>query len=135
MLTNDPTLQKLLKELLPMFGLSNASMALTTMAWTLLGAQGRYRLATVVVGLVSWTVTLPLAAFYSVYLEMDLQGQTSALVIGYLLAGMIHAYYLFRSDWAAMSKNVMDDNASVGNAGDSSSSSSSSAGLSSDRTE
>ena len=112
LLTNDATLQHLLRDLLPMFGLGNASMALGTMAWTLLGAQGRYRLATIVVGLVSWCVTLPLAAFFSIYLNVDLQGQTSAVVIGYMLSGSIHAYFLFRSDWEALSEKVMDDNES-----------------------
>jgi Na+-driven multidrug efflux pump len=112
LLTNDPTLQHILKDLLPMFGLGNASMALGTMAWTLLGAQGRYQLATITVGLVSWFVTLPLGVFFSFYLKINLQGQTSAVVIGYMLSGAIHAYFLFRSDWVALSKKVMDDNES-----------------------
>lgn len=110
MLTNDPTLQVLLHDLIPMFGLGNATMTLGTMSWTLLGAQGRYRLATVIVCIVSWVVTLPLAAICSIWLEFSLQGQTAAVVIGYMISGTIHAYFLFRSDWAALSQKIMGDN-------------------------
>lgn len=109
-LTNDPTLQHLLTDLIPMFGLGNAGMTIGTMFWTLLGAQGRYRLATVVVGIISWTITLPFAAICSVWLKVGLEGQTAAVVIGYLVSGGIHAYFIFRSDWVALSNSVMDDN-------------------------
>lgn len=109
-LTNDPTLQQLLRDLLPMFGLGNAAMTIGTMSWTLLGSQGRYRLATVIVCIISWVVTLPLAAICSAWLKINLEGQTSAVVIGYTISGCVHAYYLFRSDWEALSESVMDDN-------------------------
>lgn len=111
-MTNDPTLQHLLTDLLPMFGLGNASMCLGTMSWTLLGAQGRYRLATVVVFVVSWVFSLPLAAVSSIYLNVNLKGQTATVLMGYMISGAIHAYFLFRSDWFALSQNVMDDNGS-----------------------
>jgi MatE len=109
-LTNDPTLQHLLRDLLPLFGFGNAAMTMGTMSWTLLGAQGRYRLATVVVCMSSWFITLPLAAVFSIYWKLNLQGQTAAMFIGYMISGAVHAYYLFRSDWIALSQSVMDDN-------------------------
>ncbi|CAB9520947.1 Mate efflux family protein [Seminavis robusta] len=111
-MTNDPTLQHLLRDLLPMFGLGNLAMTVGTMSWTLLGSQGRYRLATVVVLVVSWLVTLPLAAVFSIHLKLNLEAQTATVVIGYMLSAAIHSYYLFRSDWVALSESVMDDNGS-----------------------
>lgn len=111
-LTNDPTLQHLLRDLLPMFGIGNAAACVGCMSWTLLGAQGRYRLATVVVFFVSWFFTLPLAAVFSVHLNLTLEGQTAAVCLGYFIAGAIHTYYLFRSDWVQLSFIVMDDNCS-----------------------
>lgn len=111
-LTNDPTLQHLVADLLPMFGIGNAAMCLGAMSWTLLGSQGRYRLATVIVFVVSWLVTLPLSAILSIHLNLSLEGQTSAVVLGYVLSGAIQAYYLFRSDWTALAQTVMDDNCS-----------------------
>ena len=109
-LTNDPALQSLLRDLLPLFGFGNAAMTIGTMSWTLLGAQGRYRLATFVVCISSWCITLPLAAVFSIYLKLSLEGQTAAMFIGYMISGAIHAYYLFRSDWVQLSQAVMDDN-------------------------
>ena len=93
-----------------MFGLGNAMMTMGTMSWTLLGAQGRYRLGTAVVCVVSWCITLPLAAICSVWLKITLEGQTASVVIGYCVAAAVHAYFLFRSDWVALSNKVMDDN-------------------------
>lgn len=109
-LTNDPALQHLLKDLLPMFGLGNAIMTFSTMSWTLLGSQGRYRLATIVVFITSWFITLPLAAVLTIHYRIDLEGQTAAMVVGYMLSGAIHSYFLFRSDWIALSEQVVDDN-------------------------
>lgn len=108
-LTTDPTLQKLLRDLLPLFGLGNLVMALDTMSWTLLGSQGRYRLATVIVCLASWIVTIPLAVLFSVHLNVNLQGQMTAFIIGYLAMGVTHSYYLLVSDWNKLSMSVMED--------------------------
>lgn len=109
-LTNDPALQHILRGLLPLFGIGNFVMGLDTMGWTLLGSQGRYRLATIIVCLVSWTVTLPLAALFTVHFKVNLEGQMAAFIIGYLVTGIIHFYYVFCSDWYALSKTVMEDN-------------------------
>jgi Na+-driven multidrug efflux pump len=45
-LTNDVTLQRLLAELIPLFGIGNIGLTVGTISWTAVGAQGRYRLAT-----------------------------------------------------------------------------------------
>jgi len=111
-LTSDPTLQHILKDLLPMFGLGNLVMCFGSMCWTLLGSQGRYQLATVVVFLVSWFLTLPLSAIFSIHLKMSLEGQTAAVVLGYMVSTAAHSYFLFRSQWVVLSDTVMDDNCS-----------------------
>jgi multidrug resistance protein, MATE family len=107
-LTGDPVLQKLMVDLLPLIGLGNIMMTVGTTSWTLLGSQGRYRLATTVACSGSWLVTLPLAALASVALNLNLEGQTAAVVLGYMTSGTINAYYLFRSDWEAISQGVID---------------------------
>lgn len=112
-LTSDPTLQHLLRDLLPLFGLTNLVMALDTMSWTLLGSQGRYRLATIIVCLCSWCVTIPLAALFSVHLNVNLQGQMTAFLLGYLIMGMIHTFFLLVSDWDMLSQQVMEDNEAI----------------------
>ena len=81
-LTPDPVLQRIIIDLLPLFGLGNVTLTIGTLSWTLLGAQGRYQLATKVAFGGSWLLTIPLAAITSVALNLSLQGQTAAVVIG-----------------------------------------------------
>lgn len=108
--TNDPALQHIIQDLIPLFGIGNITLTMGTICWTLLGSQGRYRLATFVAFIASWFVTLPLAALFNFELKINLQGQTAAIVIGYMVSGTINAYFLFRSDWEALSKAVMKTN-------------------------
>lgn len=108
--TSDPALQHILHDILPIFGLTSLVMAMDTISWTIVGAQGRYRLATVIVCIVSWTVTIPLAVLFSVVWNVDLNGQLTAFALGYLVMGVAHSYVLFRSNWYELSKKVMEDN-------------------------
>ena len=80
--TNDPALQHIIADLIPLFAVGNMTLTVGTMCWTLLGSQGRYRLATFVACMASWLVTLPLAALFTFHLRINLQGQTAAIVIG-----------------------------------------------------
>ena len=111
--TNDPALQHIIADLLPLFGIGNMTLTVGTISWTLLGSQGRYRLATFVAFIASWCVTLPLAALFTFQLRINLQGQTAAVVIGYMVSGSINAYFLFRSDWEALSKDVQEANENI----------------------
>ena len=106
-LTADPVLQKIIVDLLPLFGIGNITMTIGSMSWTLLGAQGRYQLATTVAFGGSWLLTIPLAAIASVLLNLNLQGQTAAVVLGYGGSGLVNSYFLFRSDWKKLSQTVM----------------------------
>jgi Na+-driven multidrug efflux pump len=56
-LTNDVTLQRLLGDLIPLFGIGNIGLTLGTISWTAVGAQGRYRLATCIGFGGSWYVS------------------------------------------------------------------------------
>ena len=105
--TNDPALQHIIADLLPLFRIGNMTLTVGSISWTLLGSQGRYRLATSVACMASWLVTLPLAALFTFQLQINLQGQTAGLVIGYLVSGTINSYFLFRSDWDQLSHDVM----------------------------
>lgn len=110
-LTPDPTLQHLIVEVIPLMGLGNLTMTAGTVSWALVGAQGRYRLATFVAMIGSWCFTLPLAALYTYAFNLDIQGVTSAVVVGDIFTGTCLTYILFRSDWSRLSKRVMELNA------------------------
>jgi Na+-driven multidrug efflux pump len=91
-MTTDLTLQHLVADLIPLFGIGNIALSIGTLSWTLVGAQGRYRLATTVGFAGSWLVTIPLSVITSVVLNLDLQGQTAAIVIGYMVSGTLYLY-------------------------------------------
>jgi hypothetical protein len=56
-----------------------------------------------------------------------LQGQTAAIVVGYMVSGTINSYILLQSDWPKLSRRVIsqNDGISVGSDDDDDSSSSS----------
>jgi len=81
--TPDPALQHMIAKLIPLLGLGNITLSAGGVAWAMVGAQARYRLATLVALLSSWFVTLPLAAVMTYVFKFDLQGIVSAVVVGY----------------------------------------------------
>jgi hypothetical protein len=95
-LTKDSTLQALLKDLLPLLGIGVVVEGFRSTSWMLLISQpGQRATASFVIWLVSWCVTMPMAATLSLHFAMDLQGQTTAIILGSLFTSMIHAYLFF----------------------------------------
>lgn len=125
-LTKDPTLQRMVAELIPLFGIANIALTIGTMAWTLVGCQNRYVLATAVGHVGTWFVTIPLGALFTYMIEINLQGLTAAIVIGYMVSGTINTLLLFQTDWPKMSRRVIADNEDSSSSSSSPSSSSSS---------
>ena len=65
--------------------------------WALIGAQGRYRLATSIAVACSILVTLPIAAVTTIGMRLDLQGLTFAVVTGYTVTAMLLSSFLLIS--------------------------------------
>jgi len=112
--TDDVTLQEMIRSLLPMIGIGNVTMTFGFMCWAIIGAQGRYRLATLVAFVTTWGVTLPMAAVMTYVFRFNLQGITSSVVIGYSVAMTVMSYIVLRSDWARLSKIIIDLNKITG---------------------
>ena len=112
-LTTDVTLQNMVNDVIPLVGLGNVVMNYALICWNLVGAQGRYRLATSVVLLSRWLVTVPIAAVFAYALTLDLKGMMAAVIIGFDTAGMALAYVLLRSDWLRLAQTMQDINAIV----------------------
>jgi hypothetical protein len=102
------------------------------MSSTLVGSQGRSRLATALRIAAVWVVSIPLSALFSIMMNIDLQGQTAAVAIGSMVSSTLNAYILFQSDWDELSRKAIlnvandvaaDDNDSVSSSRSSSSSS------------
>ncbi len=61
LLTKDATIQRMLLDLFPLLAMSNVSMTAGMVAWTVVGGQGRYDLATKLAIACSFLVTCPVA--------------------------------------------------------------------------
>jgi len=112
--TEDPTIQQLLTDVIPLVGLGNISMTFGMVCWTLIGAQGRYRLATFVNLICSWGVAMPLGAFLVYVMNYNLKGLTSAVVISYTVLGIAMTFILMRSDWQKLSDKIVEINRMTG---------------------
>ena len=110
--TKDETLQEMFKTLIPYACLGNVTMMFGSVSWTLLGAQGRFGLATAMGFIGSWGVTLPLSAISTLVLGYDLQGLASSVVIGYACSGALNSYFLVRSNWEKLSLKIQRKNRS-----------------------
>lgn len=108
--TKDETLQGILRDLVPLVCFGNIAMMFGSVSWTLLGAQGRFGLATAMGFIGSWVVTLPLSAISTLVLGYDLQGVVSSVVIGYGASGALNSYFLMRSNWEKLAFNIQRKN-------------------------
>ena len=95
--TTDPTIQHLI-------GLANVVMALSQITWSLIGAQGRFRLATFVIFFSRWLVTMPLALVCIFVFQLDLNAVSGSLVVGYSTACCALTVLLLSSDWVRLSQ-------------------------------
>jgi hypothetical protein len=106
-MTNDPVLQNMVADLIPLFAIANIALGMDTMSSTLVGSQGRSRLATTLGIAAIWVVSIPLAALFSILMNIDLQGQTAAVAIGSMISSTLNTYVLLQSDWDELSRKAI----------------------------
>jgi MATE family multidrug resistance protein len=130
LLTRDATIQYMLAELFPLVALGNITMSMGMVCWTIIGAQGRYHLSTLIALTCSFVVTIPIGAVVTIWLRIDLQGLAFAVVTGYTVTATLLSACIIMSDWEMLSKTIQDqvcaDDLSDSSDDDSSTSSSSS---------
>lgn len=110
-LTPDPVLQTLLSSLIVNVALGSLVMNFAMNVWSLLGAQGRYRLATVVILLTRWFVTMPVALMCIYGFNLDLNSIMGAVTTGFATSVWALSYIFFRSDWERLSRVMRELNA------------------------
>lgn len=108
LLTRDSTIQSMLTELIPFVALGNVTMSMGMVAWTIIGAQGRYHLSTSVALAISCVVTIPIGAVLSIGMNINLQGLAFAVVTGYSVTAMILFALILMSDWEMLSEKVQE---------------------------
>lgn len=104
--TVDETLQEMLAETLPYVIVGDFSATFTSMCWYLLGAQGRFKFATLLNFVASWGISIPLAAYFTYELNYDTQGLVAALVLGYVGTGMLFTMVFLSSDWVGRARKI-----------------------------
>lgn len=108
--TNDNTLQRMLNDLIPLIGIGNILMVYGMVSWSLIGAQGRYHLATIINSMMSICVTLPTGVIFSVVYRFTLEGLVGAVIIGYSSTGLSLGYLLLTTDWPKIAKLIQEEN-------------------------
>lgn len=110
--TTDPTIQHLVNNAFAMLSVANIAMAFSQINWSLVGAQGRFRLATLVVFYARWLVTMPVAAISIFAFSLNLNAVSGALVVGYSTASCALSFILLSSDWGRLAGTMQGMNPS-----------------------
>ena len=108
--TLDTTLQHFINNSIALLGLANVTMAFSQVGWSLIGAQGRFRLATSVVFAARWLVTIPAALLMIFVWKLDIDALGGALVLGYSTSLCAMTFIVLRSDWERLSYCLQDMN-------------------------
>eukprot|EP00546_Thalassionema_frauenfeldii_P004861 CAMPEP_0178926540 /NCGR_PEP_ID=MMETSP0786-20121207/18602_1 /TAXON_ID=186022 /ORGANISM="Thalassionema frauenfeldii, Strain CCMP 1798" /LENGTH=873 /DNA_ID=CAMNT_0020601699 /DNA_START=249 /DNA_END=2870 /DNA_ORIENTATION=- len=111
LLTPDTTLRVLFNNLMTTLALANLVLHAAMTFWSLLGAQGRYRLATLVMLLTRYLVTMPMAALCIYAWNMDLNAVLGSVTTGLSTSVLLLGYIFFRSDWERLAKIMQELNA------------------------
>ncbi len=113
-LTPDKTLQKMIFDIIPLIGFGSIWMVWGMVAWAILSAQGRIRIATVLEFFISWGIGAPIAAIFVYLFNYNIEGIIGGLTISYTIGTNVYLYMLFTSDWEYLSANVVASNAAEG---------------------
>jgi len=112
--TFDETLQGMLRQVVPYIGVGNLTMQFGMTSWSLIGAQGKYKMATWISAISDWGLSVPLAAFFCFGMGYNLQGLTAAMVIGYVVTGAAMSYVLLGTNWDKVAEKIRNTNSITG---------------------
>merc|ERR1712176_113055 len=97
--TTNPAIQHIMNDNIVFIGFANIIMAFSQITWSLIGAQGRFRLATFVIFFSRWMVTMPCALISIYVFVFDLNAVSGSMVVGYATACCALTVIVLRSDW------------------------------------
>jgi len=113
-LTPNPIYQKLVFDQLPLIGFGGILMVPGLVMESILCAQGRVRLMTIIEVVVSWFIAIPMAAVLVYYRDSGLEGLLTGSVIGLSTGATILMFFILRSNWEQLSENVIQRNKAEG---------------------
>jgi len=102
--TTNPAIQHIMNDNIVFVGFASVIMAYSQITWSLIGAQGRFRLATFVIFFSRWMVTMPCALISIYVFVLDLNAVSGSLVVGYATACCALTVIVLRSDWDRLAR-------------------------------
>jgi MatE len=108
--STDPTIQHLTNNSIAMIGVANVVMTFAQITWSLVGAQGRFRLGTAIIFFSRWLVTVPCAVVSIYVFLLDLNSVSGSLVVGYATASCALMFVIARSDWDRLVRLMQEMN-------------------------
>jgi Na+-driven multidrug efflux pump len=105
-LTTDTVLQDMLNGLMGLTALANIPMAMAQIYWSLVGAQGKYAVASASILLSRWLVMIPIGAVFVYGFEYDVDALAGGVAVGYATAAFILSLHVFSSDWTSLSLSM-----------------------------
>lgn len=109
-ITPDPTLQLMMFQLFPLVGFGSVLMVTGMVAWSIVTATGRVKLATMWEVIITWGITIPGSAIMVFVFNFNLEAMTAAMIFGYCVAANLYLFILLRTDWAKQAKRVQARN-------------------------
>lgn len=110
LLTTDNTMQHMMDDAMTLLGFANVAMSFSQVSWSLIGAQGRFRLATSIMFFSRWLVTIPVAMVTIFVFFLDLSSISGCLIVGYSTASCVLTFVVIRSDWDRLAKLIQQMN-------------------------
>jgi Na+-driven multidrug efflux pump len=102
--TNDQTIENLMNNLIGTTAAANMAMSYAQVCWSLIGAQGRYGLASTSILVCRWVLTMPLSFVFIYAFNYDTRALVGSIAIGYSTASAFLARCLVKSDWDTLSR-------------------------------
>lgn len=108
-LTRDSVLQTISNEMMGLTALANIPMTLAQVYWSLVGAQGKYGVASATILFSRWFVTIPMSAIFVYGFHYQESTLTGAIAIGYATAAFVLSTHVFAPDWSRFSFAAEED--------------------------
>lgn len=98
-LTTNPLMQRQFVDLVGVTVIASFAMTFALVTWSLLGAQGRFGIATLCVVLCRWLLIFPIAAVCVFGFYFDTKSVAGSIAVGYSTAAFLLSLVIIRSDW------------------------------------
>jgi hypothetical protein len=98
-ITDDTVILYLIFNLVGMAGIANVAVTASQMYWSLVGAQGRIKFASLAIFSCRWFIIFPSSALVVYVSKFDPVAVAAMVAIGYSSATGILSYTFFNSDW------------------------------------